>query len=152
MVDRIAQALRLLREESESNALRAEKAEDKAKSLEEEVVLLQHRLATLDVELIKATSKLAEQKLKEYDGDQSGNKMAEKVQLLEEELSQEKNNLKETTEKLRQADIKVEHLERWVIRLEQESTLWEKKYEDTIERHKLPNKELEDYTNANHHI
>lgn len=50
------------------------------------------------------------------------------MQLLEEELDKAEKDLKETTEKLRQVDVKAEHFERAVQRAEQERDEWEKKY------------------------
>lgn len=49
------------------------------------------------------------------------------MQLLEEELDKAEKDLKETTEKLRQVDVKAEHFERAVARAEQERDEWEKK-------------------------
>lgn len=75
--------------------------------------------------------------------------MARKVQLLEEELDKAEKDLKETTEKcvwgfipylncwregvalmdrLRQVDVKAEHFERQVQRVEQERDDWERKH------------------------
>ncbi|KAA1134445.1 hypothetical protein PGTUg99_001038 [Puccinia graminis f. sp. tritici] len=50
-----------------------------------------------------------------------------KIALLESELDNAEKNLRETTDKLRQVDVKAEHFERQVQRIESERDSWEKK-------------------------
>ncbi|KAH8823281.1 tropomyosin [Flagelloscypha sp. PMI_526] len=117
----IRDKMRNLRTDAVSNALRAEEAENRVINLEQEAEQLRHRLAVLDTELDKAESKLAERKLTDNGGDQSeptNDGTAKRILLLEEELDREKRNLKATTEKLKQANIKAENLEIQVAQLE----------------------------------
>lgn len=106
----------------------------------------------MDADLEKAETKLADAKAAQQEGDQSktiSEGLQRKIQLLEEELDAADKNLKDAMEKcvvavppcargtrtdfatyrLRQVDVKAEHFERQVQRLEQERDQWEKKYE-----------------------
>jgi len=67
-----------------------------------------------------------------------------KISLLEEELDAAEKNVKETTEKLRQVDVKAEHFERQVQRTEQERDQWEQKYEEAIAKYKGSQNELDE--------
>jgi tropomyosin len=46
--------------------------------------------------------------------------------------------------RLRQVDVKAEHFERQVQRVEQEREEWEKKYEDAQERYQASKRELDE--------
>jgi len=118
---------------------------------------LQHKISVLDADLEKAEGKLSDLKTAQEEGEQSKSTnegLTRKVQLLEEELDTAEKNVKETVERyisiccltcndlmigqlylqshrLRQVDVKAEHFERQVQRLEQERDQWEKKYEVT---------------------
>jgi tropomyosin len=96
---------------------------------------LEQRLSTAKAESADSTSTKT-----------SAEGMARKIQLLEDELDTAEKNVKETMEKcvdlnpscrfrlltltrLRQVDVKAEHFERQVSRVEQERDAMEKKYE-----------------------
>jgi len=98
---------------------------------DQEIASLQHKLSLAEEELEKAEEKVKELKGAAEEGDNhrtTGENLARKVQLLEEELDKAEKDLKETTEKLRQVDVKAEHFERAIQRVEQERDDWEKKY------------------------
>lgn len=147
-----------LRVEADNAVTRAEEAEAKNKKYEQallekdqEITSLQHRLGVLDAELEKAEAKVADSKAAQMEGEHSkmtSEGLTRKIQLLEEELDAAEKNVKETVEKcvsfyrtkglvnrsihrcrLRQVDVKAEHFERQVQRVEQERDAWEKKYE-----------------------
>lgn len=121
---------------------------------DQEITSLQHKLSVLDADLEKAESKLSESKAAQADGEHSkvtNEGLIRKVQLLEEELDAAEKNVKETMEKfvnlltfrmtwlifrmcsrLRQVDVKAEHFERQVQRVEAERDQWEKKYEASV--------------------
>ena len=46
--------------------------------------------------------------------------------------------------RLRQVDVKAEHFERQVARVESERDAWEKKYEDAQEKYNVSKRELEE--------
>ena len=118
-----------------------------------QITSLTHNLSILDANLEKAEAKVSDSKvvLQESEVSKSTNEaLTRKVQLLEEELDAAEKNVKETMEKwvicssqwsaeiylsplwsarLRQVDVKAEHFERQVQRIEQERDMWEKKYE-----------------------
>lgn len=147
-----------LRAEADTAVARAEEAEAKNKKLEQTLLEKEqdlssktHQLSVLEGELEKAESKLAEAKGAHDENDISkttNDGLNRKIQLLEEELDNAEKNLKDTVERsvcsrrsrwscisdycasrLRQVDLKAEHFERQVQRLEQERDQWEKKYE-----------------------
>lgn len=142
--------------EADNNADRADAAEAKVKKLElelmhkdQEIQSLQHKLGVLEGDLEKSEGRLAAAKLESADSTSTKSTaegMARKIQLLEDELDTAEKNVKETMEKyvysnlhpshiywcharLRQVDVKAEHFERQVSRVEQERDQWEKKYE-----------------------
>jgi len=101
----------------------------------------------LEAEADKQTEELSSLKKAELDGaasSQNNEALTRKIQLLEEELDNSEKNVKETVEKLRQVDVKAEHFERQVQRLEQERDAWEKKFEDAEAKHKATQKELDE--------
>ncbi|KAJ2968525.1 hypothetical protein NUW54_g13190 [Trametes sanguinea] len=138
-MEKIKERLQSLRAEADSAIARAEEAEAKNKKYEQlllekeqEIASLNHKVSVLDADLEKAESKVAELKAMNEDGEQSktaNEGLQRKIQLLEEELDTAEKNLKDAMEKLRQVDVKAEHFERQVTRLEQERDQWEKKYE-----------------------
>ena len=113
----------------------------------------------MEGDLDKAESKLSESKAAQEEGETTkanAEGLQRKIQLLEEELDAAEKNAKEVVEKyvtrsyldrassvpladtdypvardsrLRQVDVKAEHFERQVQRVEQERDAWEKKYE-----------------------
>ena len=156
-----------LRAEADNAVARAEEAEAKNKKYEQvllekeqEITSLQHKISVLDADLEKAEGKLADLKAAQEDGEQSktaNEGLQRKIQLLEEELDAADKNLKEAMDKyvykycligppltrrsaslrLRQVDVKAEHFERQVTRLEQERDQWEKKYEVRSRLHRV---------------
>ena len=138
--------------------LRAEEAEGKIKTNEQEILRkdqeitsLQHRLKLAEQDLDNTEAKLKEAKgaSAEHDASKSANEaQGRKIQLLEEELDRHEKSHGEAVERCanaviakrrrpltdcgsryRQADIRAEHFERQVKTLEQERDQWEKKYE-----------------------
>ncbi|ELU43657.1 tropomyosin-like domain-containing protein [Rhizoctonia solani AG-1 IA] len=140
--------------ECDDNADRADKAEAKVKELEQqllqreqEVKSLTHRLENAEREVEELDSKYATAKKAGEDGaqsQQSEGMLRSKIELLEGELDKSEASVKETMEKLRQVDIKAEHFERQVHKLEQERDQWEAKYEDMKEQKSKVQKELDD--------
>lgn len=97
---------------------------------DQEISSLQHKLQLAEADLEKAEDKVKELKGQADEGDAhktTGENLSRKVQLLEEELDKAEKDLKDTTEKLRQVDVKAEHFERQLQRAEQERDEWEKK-------------------------
>jgi tropomyosin len=66
-----------------------------------------------------------------------------KIEMLEAELDAADKNLKETTEKLRQVDIRAEHFERQVAILEQDKDKLEKKYEESEAKYRKSKADLD---------
>ncbi|KAI0693172.1 tropomyosin [Cerioporus squamosus] len=139
-MEKIKERLQSLRAEADNAVARAEEAEAKNKKYEQlllekdqEITSLQHKISVLDADLEKAEGKLADLKSAQEDA---------KIQLLEEELDAADKNLKEAMDKLRQVDVKAEHFERQVTRLEQERDQWEKKYEEKYRESKRELDEL----------
>ncbi|KAH8801234.1 hypothetical protein DL96DRAFT_789651 [Flagelloscypha sp. PMI_526] len=133
-MDAVRFGMEKLRMEANTNLLRSEEAESKVKMLEQVAAQLQNRLAVLGDELNEAKSNIhmAETEMKMADENRTPVKHSgtvQKILLLERELDQVKRNLKESTEKLVQADIRVAHLDITVARLVQETNIWEKKCE-----------------------
>ena len=151
--------MNLMRAEADKAILRAEEAEARIKTLEEDslakdhsISSLTHKLELAHNELEKIEAELKKLKQESLDDEQSKTAkdgLARKVELLEEELDAAEKNHKETVEKcaasyftylvyadhdafwyrLRQVDVKAEHFERQLLRAEQERESWEKKYE-----------------------
>jgi len=63
---------------------------------------------------------------------------------LEEELDAAEKNVKDTVERLRQVDVKAEHFERQVTRIEQERDQWERKYEEAQTKYRESKAELDE--------
>ncbi|KNZ51174.1 kinesin family member C1 protein [Puccinia sorghi] len=133
---------------------RAETAEAKFKKLEQEsmhkdqeLTSLQHKVSNLEADLEAAEKKLSDAKLQreEEESNKSTNEnLNRKIALLESELDNAEKNLRETTDKLRQVDVKAEHFERQVQRIESERDSWEKKWEETQEKYIASKRELEE--------
>jgi tropomyosin len=153
-MERIKERLSQLRLEADNAVVRAEEAEAKIKKLEQELLTkdqdiqsLNHRLTNAEGQLDAAEDKLKDAKnvRDEHDASKSTNDgLQRKIQLLEEELDRAEKTQKETTERLRQVDLKAEHFERQVQTLEQERDKWEKKYEETLGMYQASKKELDE--------
>jgi len=153
MTERIKEKLASLRSEADNAIARAEEAEAKIKKLEQvllekdqEITSYTHRLSVIDADLEKAEAKLAEYKASNAEGEstrQTNDNLTRKVQLLEDELDAAEKNVKETVEKLRQVDVKAEHFEKQVQRIEHERDQWEQKYETEVAAHKKTKDELD---------
>jgi len=153
-MDRIKERLAALRAEADAAVDRAEAAESKNKKYEQELLVkdqeiksLTHKLGVIEGDLEKAESKLSDLKNASEDSEtrKSTNEgLQRKVQLLEEELDAADQNLKDNLEKLRQVDVKAEHFERQVKRLEEERDVWERKYEEAQEKYNKSKKELDE--------
>jgi tropomyosin, fungi type len=104
-----AQRLTQLRVEADNAVERAEAAEAKNKTYEQqllerdqEIQSLQHKLSVMDAELEKAEGKITEMKAANQEGDavrSTSEGLQRKIQLLEEELDAAEKNVKETVEK-----------------------------------------------------
>ncbi|CAE6402643.1 unnamed protein product [Rhizoctonia solani] len=139
-MDHIKARLATIRKEADDNADRADKAEAKVKELEQqlltreqEVKSLAHKLEVAERDVEELETKLSTAKKAGEDGaqsQQSEGMLRSKIELLEGELDKSEASVKETMEKLRQVDIKAEHFERQVQKLEQERDHWESKYEE----------------------
>ena len=141
-------------ERAEAAEAKNKKLEQELLNKEQDIQSLNHRLTTAEAELDKAEGELKEAKSAraEHESSKEANDSSQrKIQLLEEVLDNAEKNLKETVERcvstadhttppvdrffvlypsrLRQIDLKAEHFERQVQRLEQERDAWEKKYE-----------------------
>lgn len=98
-----------LRAEADAAIERAEQAEAKNKTYEQQILTLeqdnkslQHRLGLLDSQLENSETQLQDSKKNALEGEQSKQDrdgLLRKVQLLEEELDAAEKNLKETVEK-----------------------------------------------------
>lgn len=153
-MDQIKQKLSSLRAEADHAVTRAEDAEAKNKKFElellqkdQEIASLTHKLGVLEEDLDKAEHTVAELKQSTAEGEagrSTNEKLTRKIQLLEEELDTSEKNVKETVERLRQVDVKAEHFERQVQRLEAERDSWEKKCEDVQALYQASKKDLDD--------
>ncbi|KAI8449517.1 tropomyosin [Phakopsora pachyrhizi] len=97
---------------------------------DQELISLQHKVSNLEADLETAEKKISDAKLlkEEEESNKSANdSLNRKIALLESELDNAEKNLRETTDKLRQVDVKAEHFERQVQRIESERDSWEKK-------------------------
>ncbi|CDZ97381.1 actin filament-coating protein tropomyosin [Phaffia rhodozyma] len=153
-MDAIKNKLKSLRDEADASLARAEEAETKNKQYEQDVLTKDQEIASLsrkvqllEEDLEKAEGKLSEAKDigEEFENHKGASEnMSRKLQLLEEELDTAEKNLKETVEKLRQVDVKAEHFERQITRVEQERDNWEKKYEEALAQYKESKRELDE--------
>ncbi|OLL24765.1 Tropomyosin [Neolecta irregularis DAH-3] len=153
-MDKVREKLALLRVESDAASAKLEEAHTRIKQLEQEslqkeqeIQSLTHRNSLLEAEVEKLEQRVQDSKLAADDGDGQRNaaeNLQRKVALLEEELEQNDKNLRETTEKLRQVDVKAEHFERKVATLEQERDLLERKLEEMTDNHAKAKRELEE--------
>jgi len=153
-MDRIREKMNSLRVEADTAVARAEEAEAKNKKYEQiilekdhEITHLQHKLSIVDADLEKTEAKLVELKSAHEDGETSkstNDNLTRKIQLLEEELDAAEKNVKDTVERLRQVDVKAEHFERQVTRIEQERDQWERKYEEAQTKYRESKAELDE--------
>ncbi|KAH9821734.1 actin lateral binding protein [Melampsora americana] len=153
-MDKIKEKLATLRAEADAAIERAEAAEAKNKKLEletmnkdQELISLQHKVSNLEADLEIAEKKITDAKTarEEEETNRSTNEnLNRKIALLESELDNAEKNLRETTDKLRQVDVKAEHFERQVQRIEAERDSWEKKWEETQEKYVASKRELEE--------
>ena len=125
---------------------------------------MQHKLGLAESELEKLEGSLKEHKSAKEEAGQhkdTNESLTRKISLLEEELDNAEKNLRETTEKcvkyfeqapvssilhrrLRQVDVKAEHYERQVTRVEQERDQWETKFEEAQSKYLASKKELDE--------
>jgi len=133
-------------------------------SKDQTITSLTHRNDLLDKKVEEHEEKL--ERFKGLENDESGARgeresLLRKIALLEEEAEQNDKNLKETTEKyvlpssltspefgangrLRQVDVKADHLERKVTSLERERDALEKKVDEITEKYQAAKKELDE--------
>ncbi|KAG9290673.1 hypothetical protein G9A89_011636 [Geosiphon pyriformis] len=148
------QRLTALRAEADAASQRAEDAEAALKkekqesaSKDQEILSLQNKLILLEAQVDRAEKKLADSKhLQEEEESSKSNieGLQRKIALLESELDSTEKNLRETTEKLRQTDVKAEHFERKVHQLDGERAQSEEKYEKLLEQYQQSKAELEE--------
>ncbi|KAG8220843.1 tropomyosin like-domain-containing protein [Butyriboletus roseoflavus] len=154
LAHRTVQKMNAIRAEADNAVTRAEVAEVKNKQLEQQLLEKEQNITSLNVQIariekeLEATEeKLTQAKSAQEDGEHSkttNDSLARKIVLLEEELDAAEKNVKETTEKLRQVDVKAEHFERQVQRAEQERDQWEQKYEEILAKYKASQAELDE--------
>jgi len=123
------------------------KLEQELLSKEQDNASLTHKLSIAEADLDKAEAKLSEAKHASEEGEQNksaNQELLRKVALLEDELDAAEKNLKDCNEKLRQVDVKAEHFERQVQRIETERDEWENKYNDAVKSHDKTKKELDE--------
>ncbi|KAI1321174.1 hypothetical protein EDD11_007740 [Mortierella claussenii] len=153
-MDKFKEKLSALRDEVNVATARADTAELEVKRLNDEQIQKDHEITSLknklqlvEAELDKAENRMAEAKLNLDEGETTktvGEGLARKVSLLETELDSAERNLRETTEKLRQMDIKAEHFERKVQQLENERETYERKVEDLTTKYNGIKAELDE--------
>jgi len=153
-MDRVKERFNVLRSEAEAASERADIAERKLKNLEheftakeQEIASYQHQLGLLqgklddaEVELRKAQAALEED---------ARNKeeilhLQRTVQTLNSEVDAAELARQDIMQKFQQVDIKAEHFEKQVQKLEQERDAMEKKYESEAAKSKAAQKELDD--------
>ncbi|KAG9326213.1 hypothetical protein KVV02_001097 [Mortierella alpina] len=153
-ISAMSSKLASLREEVNAANAKADEAEAKVKELQEdqtkkdhEITSLKNKLTLVEADLEKAENTIAEAKLNLDEGETTktvGEGLARKVSLLETELDSAETNLRETTEKLRQMDIKAEHFERKVQQLEGQRDAYETKIAELTEKYDGIKKELDE--------
>lgn len=139
---------------------------------DQEIQSLQLKLSNLERDLETVEQKLNEHKSAKDEGEthkSTNDALNRKIALLEGELDTSEKQLRETTDKcvlspavssssppadrvfcrrglrrLRQVDVKAEHFERQVSRVEQERDSWEKKYEEAVDKYNASKRELEE--------
>ncbi|GJJ79095.1 tropomyosin, fungi type [Entomortierella parvispora] len=157
-MDKFKEKLAALRVEVDNATARADKAESEVKVLQDEqiqkdheITSLKNRLTRAEEDLEKAENRIAEAKLNLDEGETTktvGEGLARKVSLLETELDAAERNLRDTTEKLRQMDIKAEHFERKVVQLETDRDNYERKVEDLTTKYNGIKLELDETINS----
>ncbi|RPA89521.1 hypothetical protein L873DRAFT_1754939 [Choiromyces venosus 120613-1] len=103
---------------------------------EQEITSLTHQKALVEAENNKLETHLKEEKEAHVIGSTNSEELQNlqrKVQLLVEEAEAATKNLRETNNKLRLTDVKVEHYERKVATVEAVRDALEKKYEESVE-------------------
>lgn len=150
------QKLNSLKLETEAAQSKADEYSDRVKQLEQdvmqrdqEIASLTHKNTLLETEVEELETHLKDAKGAAEEGAATGSQnesLVKKISLLEDELEASDRNLRETTEKLRQTDVKAEHLERRVTSVEAERDEWEKKFEDLSEKYASAKAELEEIT------
>jgi len=151
--NRIQEKMKSLRAEADTAIERAELAEARCKALEQEILghqqertSLSHKLSVLDTDLQKAEGDVHTLKSAKEETDKAvsqNDQYRRKIEMLEAELDAADKNLKETTEKLRQVDIRAEHFERQVAILEQDKDKLEKKYEESEAKYRKSKADLD---------
>nr|XP_019009775.1 actin lateral binding protein [Kwoniella pini CBS 10737]OCF48556.1 actin lateral binding protein [Kwoniella pini CBS 10737] len=114
---------------------------------EQENSSLQHKLSLAEADVEKYEDQIKNLKNASEEGEThktTGENLARKVQLLEEELDKAEKDLKDTTEKLRLVDVKAEDFERRLQSVQQERDQWEQKYEEVSEKLRQSKKELDE--------
>lgn len=114
---------------------------------DQEISSLTHKNTLLEAEAEELEAKLSTAKIAVEEGadfSTSNEALTKKMTLLEDELEQSENNLRETTEKHRLTDVKAEHFERKVVSLEASAEEWEKKYEELQAKYLTVKSELDE--------
>ncbi|KAF9583652.1 hypothetical protein BGW38_008936 [Lunasporangiospora selenospora] len=133
---------------------RAEAAEAENKRLKEDETTKEHEISSLKAkvnrledEVEKADRRAAEARQDLDEGETTktvGEGLSRKVSILESELDASTQSLRETTEKLRQMDVKAEQFERKVQQLENDKGVYERKLEDMVAKYNGIKQELDD--------
>ncbi|CAG8475982.1 13402_t:CDS:10 [Ambispora leptoticha] len=153
-MEKLKEKLTSIRTEADAAYQRAETAEDELKktkaeiiSKEQEILSFHNKIALLEAENDRIGKKVTDDKhlQEEVESNKTSTEaLQRKIALLENELDNTGQSLHETTEKLRQTDIKAEHFERKVHQLEVEKADLEKKIATLGEELSQKKKELED--------
>ncbi|KAJ1987821.1 tropomyosin-2 [Dimargaris cristalligena] len=152
-MEKLSKKIQSLREECEAATLRADTAEASVKVLTEsqmdrdqEIVSFQNKVALLEEQLDTAELKLREAKVAADEDEltrSAHDELVRKVQVLEETLETRELELKETREQLRTVDVKAEHLERTVQKMESERDESDARYEELNQKYLATKAEFE---------
>ncbi|ORX82159.1 hypothetical protein K493DRAFT_292447 [Basidiobolus meristosporus CBS 931.73] len=153
-MEKFKEKINALRAEVDTANARADEAESALKRLndsqndrDQEIIGLQNKIQLLEEELEKAEGRIHDAKVLKEEDEQNrnhGETLVKKINLLETQLETAENNLRETTEKLRQVDLKAEQSERRVQQLEAEKVEMESKLEHLEEQYRSVKAELDE--------
>ncbi|KND01877.1 uncharacterized protein SPPG_03666 [Spizellomyces punctatus DAOM BR117] len=152
-MDKIKEKLEKLRIESESHQSRAEKAEEEAKQLKEqlakretEVQSLNNKITLLQENLDRTEKRVEEVKLKKVEGDKEESQvetLQRKVQLLEQQIEDKGRSWREVTDKARGLELTAEQADRKAKQLEADKTELEKRLDDMTQKYNVAKQELD---------
>ncbi|KAJ1649109.1 tropomyosin-2 [Dispira simplex] len=109
---------------------------------DQEIISFQNRVTLLEEQLETAEQRLEEAKVAAMEDEHnrsSHDELVRKVQQLEEDLEKREQELKDTRDQLRTVDVKAEHLERTITKMEAERDEMDHRYEELNQKY-LANK------------